>query len=169
MLALLYWKWTRPSKFNMHAVHIRENVCIWILSIVLFPFLLASLTDVRQTLAAPKHQNQEKNQSLAELRSNFHTAIVGHIKTALNNLKVSEAQDISRYFLRPTTYSNTKAVATGAIFCSWYFEIVNKFQNSFVLLLMIVRSHNREKSSKLVAIISISWIFFDELKKLAHL
>lgn len=51
-------------------------------------FSLASLTDVRQTLAAPKHQNLEKNQPLSELRSNIHTAIVGHVKNALNNLKV---------------------------------------------------------------------------------
>lgn len=58
--------------------------------IYFFSAISASLTDVRQALAAPKHQNQEKNQSLAELRSNIHAAIVGHVKSALNNLKVSE-------------------------------------------------------------------------------
>ena len=71
----------------------------FIYTVVSILLLLVSLTDVRQTLAAPKHQNHDKNQSLAELRSIFHTAIAGHIKAALNNLKVSEAQDMSRNFL----------------------------------------------------------------------
>lgn len=59
-----------------------------------------SLTDIRQTLAAPKHQAHDKTLSLAELRSNLHSAIVGQIKTALTNLKSFIGPDVT-FAVRP--------------------------------------------------------------------
>lgn len=43
---------------------------------------------MRQVLAAPKVLNNDQNRSLSDLCSNIHSAVVGHVKTALTNLKV---------------------------------------------------------------------------------
>lgn len=60
----------------------------------------ASLASIRQTLAAPKHQGHDKAVSLAELRSNIHSAIVDQIKTALDNLKSFIGTDVT-FAIRP--------------------------------------------------------------------
>ncbi|XP_046850741.1 vacuolar protein sorting-associated protein 51 homolog isoform X2 [Xenia sp. Carnegie-2017] len=60
----------------------------------------ASLTDMRQVLAAPKVLNNDQNRSLSDLCSNIHSAVVGHVKTALTNLKSFISEDIT-FAVRP--------------------------------------------------------------------